>query len=392
MNHNTQERKNMAYLHDCPEVNHEVMPNRICLIILVFFILSPFMPVWNHNDAHAALYKYTDKNGNVVFTDTPRPNADDIKVVHSDKQRLGGLSGFIDIEKMLHAKFSPGSEVEKASLSTVTIKTSIGYGSGFFITERCHILTNKHVLRWNEEQIKNADESVENSDSQVRNYTAMFDAEANYLKKAKSELEEYRRSIERINDREGQAQAMQNYQRRYAQLEAQEERFRIRQNEFESQKHKYEEQRSAYMSKVRSSPQDKLFTIVLKDSTELAAALVAVSSQQDLALLKVDSCTSPFIPSGSQNRISQGMTVYAIGSPVGISDSVSAGVISGYNNDYIRTDAKIYPGNSGGPLITGDGKVIGINTLKVITRQFEGLGFAIQVRKALQEFKAYLGN
>ena len=84
------------------------------------------------------------------------------------------------------------------------------------------------------------------------------------------------------------------------------------------------------------------------------------------------------------------MRVFAIGSPLGVGDSVSSGVISGYDNDYIRTDAKIYLGNSGGPLITADGKVIGINTLKLITQKFEGMGFAIPVTKALQEFNKYL--
>ena len=195
-----------------------------------------------------------------------------------------------------------------------------------------------------------------------------------------------------MHDRDAQAQAMQNYKRRYAQYEAYEERFRERRNEFEAQKRKYEEDRQKYVSKVRTSPQDRFFTVILKDNTEIEASLVAVSSNQDLALLKIDSCSSPFIPSGSQSRISQGMSVYAIGSPIGISDSVSAGIISGYNNDYIRTDAKIYPGNSGGPLITADGKVIGINTMKVLTHKFEGLGFAIPLRKALQEFKQHLNN
>jgi S1-C subfamily serine protease len=84
------------------------------------------------------------------------------------------------------------------------------------------------------------------------------------------------------------------------------------------------------------------------------------------------------------------MRVFAIGSPLGVGDSVSSGVISGYDNDYIRTDAKIYFGNSGGPLITADGKVIGINTLKLMTQKFEGMGFAIPVRRAFQEFNKYL--
>ena len=82
--------------------------------------------------------------------------------------------------------------------------------------------------------------------------------------------------------------------------------------------------------------------------------------------------------------------MYAIGSPLGQPDSISTGVISGYGSSFIRTDAKIVPGNSGGPLVLTDGRVIGINTLKQMIRapegQFEGLGLAITIDTALREF------
>ncbi len=83
--------------------------------------------------------------------------------------------------------------------------------------------------------------------------------------------------------------------------------------------------------------------------------------------------------------------MYAIGSPAGLKDSVSAGVISGYDGNYIRTDAKIYPGNSGGPLANQKGEVIGVNTLKEITHKFEGLGFAIPLDAAIREFGHLIG-
>jgi S1-C subfamily serine protease len=82
--------------------------------------------------------------------------------------------------------------------------------------------------------------------------------------------------------------------------------------------------------------------------------------------------------------------VYAIGSPIGISDSVASGILSGYTTQYIKTDAKIYPGNSGGPLLDDAGNVIGINTLKQVTYKFEGLGFAIPIQTALDAFQSKL--
>jgi S1-C subfamily serine protease len=65
---------------------------------------------------------------------------------------------------------------------------------------------------------------------------------------------------------------------------------------------------------------------------------------------------------------------------------VSSGIISGYEKGYIKTNAQVYPGNSGGPLIMTGGEVIGVNTMKLLTRQFEGLGFAIPIETAISEF------
>ena len=56
----------------------------------------------------------------------------------------------------------------------------------------------------------------------------------------------------------------------------------------------------------------------------------------------------------------------------------------------MQTNAQIYPGNSGGPLVTQSGRVVGINTFKQLTRKYEGLGFAIPIERAYQEFGRYL--
>src|SRR5579863_798106 len=121
----------------------------------------------------------------------------------------------------------------------------------------------------------------------------------------------------------------------------------------------------------------------------LDAKLIGVHKDSDLALLKIEQKNLPTLELGSARRIHQGQLVLAIGSPEGLQNSVTMGVVSSVGRQpdpdrpmvYIQTDAPINPGNSGGPLIDMDGYVLGINTL--IFSQgggSEGLGFAIPAR------------
>jgi S1-C subfamily serine protease len=134
------------------------------------------------------------------------------------------------------------------------------------------------------------------------------------------------------------------------------------------------------------------FTIYLADNTELYVNLIKVSDQYDLPLLKLDGYRTPFIETLNSIQMAQGERVYAIGNPIKLKNSVAAGVLSGHELGFVKTDARIYPDNSGGPLVNEDGQVIGINTMKILTRNYEGLGFAIPIETALAEFQAYLGN
>ena len=84
--------------------------------------------------------------------------------------------------------------------------------------------------------------------------------------------------------------------------------------------------------------------------------------------------------------------MFAIGSPLGLSHSVTSGVFSAHRGKLLQTSAQVNPGNSGGPLLTEDGKVIGINTLKLMEEGVEGISFAIPINVAIEEFKFHLRN
>lgn len=121
----------------------------------------------------------------------------------------------------------------------------------------------------------------------------------------------------------------------------------------------------------------------------LEAKLVGQHKETDLALLKIEDSDLPTLPLLSQQRPRVGQLVFAIGSPEGLQNSVTMGVVSALARQpdptkaltYLQTDAPINPGNSGGPLVDMYGSVLGINTF-ILSQGggSEGLGFAIPAR------------
>jgi serine protease Do len=140
---------------------------------------------------------------------------------------------------------------------------------------------------------------------------------------------------------------------------------------------------------------------VLRSTTRvLDAKIVGQDKDMDIALLKIDATGLPTLSLGDYNRLRQGQLVLAFGSPEGLENSVTMGVISSVARQinpkrpmvYIQTDAPINPGNSGGPLVDVDGNVVGINTF-ILTQGggSEGLGFAIpsaMIKFAYPQLKA----
>jgi serine protease Do len=128
--------------------------------------------------------------------------------------------------------------------------------------------------------------------------------------------------------------------------------------------------------------------IKLHDEREFEAKLVGIDEKTDLALLHADADDLPVAPLGDSGRLEVGEWVVAIGNPFGLSETVTAGIVSakgrsigaGPYDDFIQTDASINPGNSGGPLLDLQGRVVGINS--AIFSQSGGnigIGFAIPI-------------
>ncbi len=126
-------------------------------------------------------------------------------------------------------------------------------------------------------------------------------------------------------------------------------------------------------------------SILRPRSRHLVARVVGVDLETDLAVLKVDASGLPALPLGDSDALRQGQLVLAFGSPLGLENSASLGVVSTVARQlapeapmiYVQTDASINPGNSGGPLVDTRGRMVGLNTLIVSqSGGHEGIGFA----------------
>ena len=131
--------------------------------------------------------------------------------------------------------------------------------------------------------------------------------------------------------------------------------------------------------------------VTLTDKRELKARLIGADRRTDVAIVKVDAVGLPFVKIGDVSRLRVGEWVMAIGSPFGLDNTVTAGIVSAKQRDtgdylpFIQTDVAINPGNSGGPLINLRGEVVGINS-QIYSRSggFMGISFSIPIDEAMR--------
>lgn len=131
--------------------------------------------------------------------------------------------------------------------------------------------------------------------------------------------------------------------------------------------------------------------VTLTDKREFKAKLLGMDKRTDVAVVKIDARDLPRLPLGDSSKVRVGEWVLAIGSPFGLENTVTAGIVSAKSRDtgdylpFIQTDVAVNPGNSGGPLLNTAGQVIGINS-QIFSRSggYMGISFAIPIDEAMR--------
>jgi hypothetical protein len=338
----------------------------------------------------AEIFKYKDDNGRWQFTDLPKKGVDATAVRSKRSSSSGQVSS--DFVALLNSKYRSNGPVQEATLAVVTVKSKLGSGSGFFITDDCYIVTNKHVVRpakgrqWDETQAKMKRNEVVFEQNRLR-----IQNQKERLAISRQKLDEFRQYVQGISSEKQRMLARReydNHERGYQQDRA---RLQNVERKFDEDKKRFNKQQSDFNFSSSISNVAQTFEITLKDNTKAKAHLVKVSPSDDLAILKINRCKAPYLTLAS-GRLSQGVQVHAIGTPLGLRDQLTQGTVTQVSSLGIATDAQILPGNSGGPLITNDGQVVAVNTVKVAKDSAlnTGFGLSIPVSKVRQNFGSYL--
>lgn len=145
-------------------------------------------------------------------------------------------------------------------------------------------------------------------------------------------------------------------------------------------------------------------SVLMEDGTEYPAELVGLDTRTDLAVVRIEASGLTAAEFASSEGLIVGQTVYAVGNPGGSEffGSVTNGIISaigrpvssstGYEMECIQHTAAINPGNSGGALVNGEGKVIGINSMKIASTEYEGMGFSVPSNVVTEVFNSIIEN
>ena len=315
----------------------------ILLAIPLALVVAGLLPSTPEETTASNAFKVDTSHAKIITAPTVNKKTSRRKITH-------------DFERQLALSVPPKNNIEEARNATVFIKTPWGIGSGFFIDKSCTVITNKHVIQLEQDEL----ESLLSAINKKRDALAVYDKE---IAKRKAHFyddcsdcsdEAYKVYVDEISD----------------------EDYKIAKDDL------WEDEKLAREIRLSTS-----FTIQLADDTEILAYVKDISDRHDVARLYIPNASCSYLTASKNiHNMELGKRLYTIGNPGGLSYTTTSGIFSGYQTDgegkrYIQTDAPINPGNSGGPLIDKHGFVVGINTM--IIEDMQGIGFAIPIDVAM---------
>lgn len=324
----------------------------MAISIIIVIGLSAWMLIPNDSDSELA--HTTPSVIDVSDSSQFSPSLDS----ENTKTRSTGLAA------RLESSVPTKNPIERARNATVFIQTAWGtLGSGFMINRECDVITNRHVM--DQHYASKNNESGVAYHVLLEQYQNQIYAQIEVLQTQKKhlleELSEKNIKVVNVNEKIDKLNRL----------------LRGLPNRIRSELNIGNDASSEINTKVS-----------LVDGTTYDISSVEFSEKLDLAMFRLPENNCPFLKPGKSNQLSLGTPLYTIGSPSGLTYTVTSGIFSGFREDseakYLQTDAPINPGNSGGPLITKNGRVIGINT-SILTGT-EGIGFSLPIEYVFSEF------
>lgn len=294
------------------------------------------------------------------------PSAASSVVVTSSTPQAAGESAPATTDLTpIHAPASSSTSLEVARAATVLIRSGTGLGSGFIVDDACHVITNRHVVDTDSNRVA----KMIGQDPETRTRMAATQQQLQVSISREQQL------LAALGSEPGM-----NTERMHLQ-----EHIELMQKQLADL--------PGYLNQTVTHAVDKTaregFTATLLDGSEYQGLHAQLSETLDLALFQLPATHCTHVAIGRSVGLSVGARLYTIGNPVGLAYTVTSGIFSGEREQgtqrMLQTDAPINPGNSGGPLLNDAGAVIGINTM--VVRGAQGLGFAIPIEAALQEFR-----
>lgn len=337
-------------------------------------------------NAEAEIFRYQDGNGSWHFSDRPPPGQTAQAIGRSYS---GRPDTELDLAARLESAFMPHTPLERATLAVVSIEHAAGSGSGFFVTDDGYLLTNRHVVRPDDSEAwQSVGKGLSEQEAALNRLLLEQDEMEDKLDEAKDRVRRSQQQLEALSEGE-RAQVQKRHDRFASSYRQRRGDLRETRQLLDSRRRALRRKRLEFDWQSTASQLQTSYDILLKDGMRITAFLVGTSAEHDLALLKLDDYRTPEIPIVADRWLTQGEPVFAVGSPLGMGDVMTSGVVTRVRDGRILTDAQIMPGNSGGPLLTEQGEAIGINVAKLAgggSVYNPGLGTAIPIGVAIREF------